>query len=1166
VTRYVIRHGLLRSHSLGLALLLAACGVGDEPDDDTGASGSPATPEGTRAMALPGPAVAGAGSALCRSSAADAHTAEAMARACGNAVEVESERSEYEEVYVESSGNRTIVTSPAPQRARRRDGTWGPIDATLHRLGDELVPVATVADVRFSTGGTGPFAAVTTQGHSFTLSWPTPLPAPTVSGASATFAEVLRDVDLVVTATDTGFTHLLVVKTARAAADPAVRQARYRVGGDATLTITPGGGLAAEVDGVRVVSADPPVMWDTVPRGGATVSAVSDEQAAADAPAKVARVETAIAGGDLILRPAPSMLDDPAARFPLVIDPLYVTGHIQWAYASADNQNGPMKDNRVSPGDPSPAAVELYVGNDPETTHQYRGFMRFPISGLAGKQILSAKIAGRVDHTWKCGSNRPTYFFRSDGIAAAPRQSWPGPALRVLLGNNNVHANETSCGEPNVPFEVSTAALINDLQLFTSQGTTDYFIAISAGEDTSGRNETNGERWMRYFLSDFKLHVTFNTKPTTPTALTVDGKPCVAGPARPVVKTATPTLRAQVADADGDSLEVWFAWAKWNGATFVDEPGSGNQRGVPSGGTALFNVTGNVDGGIYTFRVQSNDSPSHTPFLASEVTHLPGNCEWQVDLSPPSAPVVSSDIYKEGPIGCPGGACGSVGQTGRFTISSSADTQSFLWGLSDPPTQVLTPATLGGSVTLDWTPAASGPHTLFVRAIDRAGNERNNTYQFVVAAQSTALARWLLNDPGGTGVLVDDTGNENELTLVGGTLGAAGRIVAGPDGFPRSAMQTNGSDDGAVTAGPVLADTSKSFSVAAWVKLADNQISSHIIDQGATITIWPSFLLQYAKILNAWKLTAPLADGSAFPGVTATSTPRLNTWTHLTGTYDSAAREMKIYVNGVLESTATGITVRTATAGLRIGHAWTGAISDIQLWNRVISAAEVFALSDPLAVGNVGEWHMDDLGFGPAFDASGMDHDLTFHNGAFMPPAGSGRIGSALRLDGVDDYAAPDSQVLHTDQSFTVSAWVRPTTRSVDQTFISQESTGSLGGFALKLGSENGGVWKLVVHASATDTDLAHATIASAPALNVTTAYHHLVGVFDAQKLELRLYVDGVLAATTAMNALWRPWSATGRLLIGRHHSGPAASELTAGDVDEVRVYQGVVTDATRIP
>lgn len=914
----------------------------------------------------------------CPASAGDEGAAEAMARACGNKVEVESRRSEYSQLYVEPSGLRTLVTSVVPQRAKRPDGTWGPI------------------------------------------------------------------------------------------ADP---------------------------DMISSMANVPPI------------------------------------------------------------------GTTQWAYASILNSGTSTTDNTVAAGDPSPASTVLKVGNDPESSHLIRSFMRFPIGAVAGKQILAAMIGGRVDHTTKCSAFRPTYFYRSGAIAVTPRQAWPGPQLQVLLGNNSVHANEKNCNEPNMPFEVSSPALISDLQGFATANASDYFVAISAGENGNGLNETHSERWMRYFLNDFRLHITFNTKPNTPDNLTVDGKPCTSGAGRPFVKTTTPTLRARVADPDLDTLNVWFAWAKWNGSAFVDEPGGGMQGRVPSGGTALFDVTGNVDGGIYTFRAQSDDGASHHPFLISDVTHMPGNCEWQVDIAPPAIPTVVADVYLEQPAGCSGGPCGSVGQTGRFTFSSSADTTSFRWGFSDPPTNVLSPSTLGGSVAIDFTPTSSGLRTLFVRAIDRAGNESNKAYQFVVAAESTARGRWLLNDPAGATELGDDTGNGNTIAAGGVTLGAPGRIVPGADGVSRSAMQLDGSSPGVATAGPVLAETSKSFSVAAWVKLTDNTISRRVLEQVGTGG--SAFRLEYDRTANAWKITAPAVGGTATPGATSTSTPRLHTWTHLVGTYDSAAKVLKLYVNGALERTTTGITTWDANGAMRIGNGWAGAISEVQVWNRVLSATEVFDLSDPVLVGLVGDWHMDEVGPGPTFDSSGMAHDLTFFGGAFIPAAGTGQTGTGLRLDGVNDFAAPDAQVLHTDQSFTISVWARLTTTAVDQTLISQQSSGSHAGFALLFGSESGGVWKLRMHASATDT--ANATFAVAPAVDVT-AYHHLVGVFDAQKAELRLYVDSVLKASTPMNALWQPWPATGPLLIGRHHNSALGSEFTGGDLDEVRVYQGVVVNVTRIP
>lgn len=1126
---------------VSIAAVFAACGEPEDPD-----TSSPA-PEAD-------PAAPAAAAPRCAASARDDLDAQAMARACGTTVEVETARGAYTELYVDPAGARTLVTSAVPHRAKHPDGTWGPIDLTLRRVGDTLVPTAAPASVAFSAGGAGPLVTVAAEGHTMSLAWPAPLPKPTLTGATATYAEVLPDVDLVVTATEAGFSHALVVKSARAAANPAVRHARYQLGGDARLTTTEDGGLVAEAAGVRVAAAEPAQMWESTSKDRtALVRATAD--------ARTARVASTIASNHLTLSPAAGLLDDAAAHYPIVIDPPWVVGQAQWNYASADNQNGPTTDSKIASGDPSPAAAELRVGNDPDSSHQYRSFMRFSINGLAGKQILGAKIAGRVDHTWKCGSNRPTYFYRAGAISAAPRQAWPGPGLQLLLGNNNVHANEADCNEPNVGWEVSTQTLINDLQNSANAGIPDYVVGISAGENTGGTNETATDRYARYFLNDFSLQVTYNTKPAKPDTLTVDGKPCASGAARPFVKTTTPTLRAHVGDADNDALNVFFAYALWNGSSFVDQ-GGGEQDNVPNNGTAVFPITGNVDGGIYTWRAQTNDGVNHSPFLVSDVTALPGNCEWQVDVSPPAVPTVTSDIYKEGPTGCAGGSCGAVGQTGHFTLSSSADTPAFLWGFSDPPTHPATPATLGASVDVPYTPDSSGPQTLFVRAIDRAGNESNRVYQFVVAGQSPAVARWRFDEPAG-GTPADDTGHNHALTMIGGHLGAPGRLVAGPDGQSRSAMSLDGTADGAITSAAVLTNPAGSFSVAAWVKLNDVTKTHNILATADTPT---TFMLEYSLASSVWKMTAESADGTQFPGPVATSPVRVGTWTHLAGTYDAAAHEMKIYVNGALETTATGITVRNGGGILKIGtQQFAGSIADVQVWNRVVSAAEVFALVDPLAVGQVGEWHMDEVGPGPAFDASPLAHDLTFFGGATIPASGAGHVGTGLRLDGLDDFAVTSGQVLHTDQSYTVSAWVRPSTASVAQTFVSQDSGGSLGGFSLKYGADAGGQYKFRIYASATDSADAHTTFCNALMADPTTAFHHLVGVFDAEKREARLYVDGVLKQATAMNAAWQPWDAAGPLAIGRHQQGPGV-EFTKGDVDEVFVYQGVVTDVTRIP
>jgi hypothetical protein len=60
---------------------------------------------------------------------------------------------------------------------------------------------------------------------------PAALPEPRLARDTATYPDVLPGVDLVVRATVTGFTHVLVVKSAAAAANPTLARISYPLGG-----------------------------------------------------------------------------------------------------------------------------------------------------------------------------------------------------------------------------------------------------------------------------------------------------------------------------------------------------------------------------------------------------------------------------------------------------------------------------------------------------------------------------------------------------------------------------------------------------------------------------------------------------------------------------------------------------------------------------------------------------------------------------------------------------------------------------------------------------------------------------------------------------------------------------------------------------------------------
>ncbi|MFY1656131.1 hypothetical protein [Micromonospora sp. WMMD1274] len=250
--------------------------------------------------------------------ARDAGAASRLAQETGQRVEVGAGRSELTQVFALPDGGFQQESAVVPQRARRADGSWAPLDLSLTRGGDGLWrPAVSVADVRFSAGGSGPMVTLVRRGKSFSLSWQGgSLPAPAVVGDSATYPGVLPDVDLVVRATWTGFSHVLVVKSPQAAANPALRQLRFEVGGDAGAVRIGDGELRAVAGGEVLAESAAATMWDSTPSsaprpqiaGRATAGTKAGQKESSpvgpgDA-AVTAPVRTEVtSGGDVVLHP-----------------------------------------------------------------------------------------------------------------------------------------------------------------------------------------------------------------------------------------------------------------------------------------------------------------------------------------------------------------------------------------------------------------------------------------------------------------------------------------------------------------------------------------------------------------------------------------------------------------------------------------------------------------------------------------------------------------------------------------------------------------------------------------------------------------------------------------------------------------------------------------------
>ncbi|MFV2020528.1 LamG domain-containing protein, partial [Micromonospora sp. LOL_023] len=478
-------------------------------------------------------------------------------------MEVLAEGTEYSYSYVEPDGTKTLESAVLPQRVRDAAGSWIPISTQLvTATGGRWRPTATTAEVTFSGGGGGPLVELHAGNNLFSISWPTPLPAPSINGDTATYSSVLTDIDLHVIATRTGFKHVLEVKTAQAAANEDLAQVRYLLGGDITPEPLAGGGLRLADPTGRTVGVTPTAsMWDSsvdptlggevLPpdpgRSAEGAEAPAPSTAAGPGPATPLRpVEVQVGTDELAVVPDQAVLTGPDTVFPVFIDPSFENKSANWAYANNINTNWDIG-NRA------------WVGRNTYDGALYRSFFDFNVWQVRGKRVLSAQVRAKLDHSWSCSAT-PTHLYRTAGVSATPRMSWgtrPLPSSKWLAAQE-ANANEAGgCGviQPDVDVEFGGSALTSDVQYAVNRQWTGYTVGLCAC-NSSGQYESTQDRWKMFYVDQTWLIVSYNSRPGVPTELTTSSVACGG-----VVGTTSPKLRARYVDPDGsDTLIGRFEW------------------------------------------------------------------------------------------------------------------------------------------------------------------------------------------------------------------------------------------------------------------------------------------------------------------------------------------------------------------------------------------------------------------------------------------------------------------------------------------------------------------------------------------------------------------------------------------------------------------------------
>lgn len=201
-------------------------------------------------------------------------------------------------------------------------------------------------------------------------------------------------------------------------------------------------------------------------------------------------------------------------------------------------------------------------------------------------------------------------------------------------------------------------------------------------------------------------------------------------------------------------------------------------------------------------------------------------------------------------------------------------------------------------------------------------------------SQQDPVASWTLDE--GAGTIAHDGAATHDLTLAGGPS-----WVPGESG---TALQFDGRTQYGLTSGPVI-DTTGDFTVSAWVRPDATGAFETAVSQDGTST--SGFFLQYSVADNRFAFAT--GEGRAL----SDQPPAAGVWYHLVGVHDAAAGTYTLYVDGHAQQTVWHQAQGDPAPGpLAVGRAfsaghnsdfWPGAIDQVHVWNRVLSAAEVAA-------------------------------------------------------------------------------------------------------------------------------------------------------------------------------------------------------------------------------
>ncbi|MGK5442000.1 LamG-like jellyroll fold domain-containing protein [Micromonospora sp. URMC 105] len=1107
------------------------------------------------------------------------------AKALNQSVEVLAERSEYRDVFAQPDG--TLVANEHTQAVRvLQNDAWVPADATLVAQPDgTYAPTAALLNMRLSNGGTTPLMVAERDSRVMTLTWPNPLPTPTVNGDQLVYPGVFQDVDLVAFVTVEGFSHVLVLKTPEAANLPELQNLRLGVTGQGlTIQETEDGGIVAldPATGNPVMEADAPTMWDSGSQeGGEAVtsglrsSAMADtdtttgsedpNEASARGPgeaSQVAQVGLSYSQGALSLTPDAAMLADPDTTYPVYVDPVW-QGSTNSAWAMVDS-GYPSEEYWKFDG-----KRHERIGRCPSSCNNSlvkRLFYRLS-TPYAGTTILEAKLRVTMQHVYNSTARAAALYLMPAGIATTTNWSnQPGGSswsTATHLDTNSPTSVQSTCTSTNQNTEWDAKSAV---QTAVARGWSNVTLGLKSV------NESDSTHTKR-FCDNAVLSVRYNRAPLIPNQsdlLLSPGGICAYGSAAPLT-SEVPRLDAFIRDPDHSSSHTEQVQAEFR-VTYTPNGTSTptvlqTKTGFKASGSKFSywvpkTIPQNV---VISWDVRGGDGVSWGPWSSDGSRNV---CQFTFDATSPKVPDVDSpDYLADSEDTTP--EClddeqwrGSIGVEGAFTFTPATgdtDVTEYEYTFNDEPAVRVKPATATTPVTIRWAPKKEGPNNLFVKAIDLAKRHSAPATCTFRVGKRPPVAQWPMADAAGAS-RADDARGSNDARIGSGVKfdqpGSLGKwdTAATFDGTSNAYLVTDKS---------VLTDTGQSFSITGWFRVDDINRRQVAVSQDGTGE--PGFSLGVDQ--GTWFFRMPTNDVISLGEWKVTAGPATTDWTFITAVFDGPNKKISLQVGAGSPVVKDRRSLVRARGALQLGRHtykggeysdfWKGGMADVSVFDRPVVSEDVAGL-EKHKLDRKGYWQMSTQTAKntPNYDAGGEALILGQEDSLVRsanPITGMMGQGYLLFKGQKGQYAETATPLVDPAGSFTITARVRFTSGSQNHPMTAVSIKGADNSSVAVVRSNAAGFWEM---AATADTG---AGAVFKPAVHGNSPSRvgkgdHIALVYNGYSREFLFYLNGKPRAVQ----LDKPLPALSSIQLGRAFINGVDQEYLSGAIDDVRIYNGV--------